>query len=70
MLKRIINWSSVGSVHDGIVPSLSVRCQVSMRCDNDLWWLKGNSFHSPGISNDGQSNYLQTGKLILILRPF
>ena len=45
-LKRIINWSSIGSVHDGI--------QVSMRCDCDLRWLKVNSFHSPGIFNDGQ----------------
>ena len=39
-LKRIINWSSVGSVHDGIVSSLSVGCQVSIHCDNDLQWLK------------------------------
>ena len=39
-LKRIINWSNVGFVHDGIVPSLSVGCQVSMRCDGDLRWLK------------------------------
>ena len=39
-VKRIINWSNVGFVHDSIVPSLSVSCQVSMRCDGDLWWLK------------------------------
>ena len=38
-LKGLINWSSVGFVHDGIVPSLSVGCQVSMHCDSDLWWL-------------------------------
>ena len=35
-LKRKINWSNVGFVHDSIVPSLSVSCQVSMRCDGDL----------------------------------
>ena len=39
-LKRIINWSSVGSVHDGIVPALPMGCQVSIRCDNHLRWLK------------------------------
>ena len=39
-VKRIINWSSVGSVHDGIVPFLSMGCQVSIRCDNDMQWLK------------------------------
>ena len=60
-LKRIINWCSIGSVHDGILPSLSVGCQVSMRCDGGLRWLKVNSFYSPGIFNDGQSNYLPGG---------
>ena len=59
-LKGIINWSSVGSVHDGIVSSLSVGCQVSIRCDNDLRWLKV-SFHSPGILNDGRFNFLPGG---------
>ena len=38
--KCIINWSSVFSVHDGIVAFLSIGCQVSIRCDNDLRWLK------------------------------
>ena len=60
-LKRIMNWSSVSSVHDCIVSSLSVGCQVSMHCDDDLWWLKVNSFHSPGIFNDGKPNYLLGG---------
>ena len=53
----MINWCSVGSVHGGIVPSLPVGCQVSIHCDNDLRWLKINTFHSTGISNDGKSNY-------------
>ena len=35
-LKRITNWSSVGFVHDSIVPFLSMGCQVSMHCDGDL----------------------------------
>ena len=60
-LTRIINWSSVGSVHDGIVPFLSMGCQVSIHCDDDLWWIKFDSFHSPGIFNDVQSNYLPGG---------
>ena len=61
VLKYITNWSSVGSVHDGIVPSLSVSCQMSMRSDDDLWCLEVNSLHSPGIFNDRQSNYLPGG---------
>ena len=39
-LKRIINWSSFRSAHDDIVSSLSVGCQVSVRCDEELRWLK------------------------------
>ena len=60
--KRIINWSSVSFVHDGIAPSLPVGCHVSMRCDGDLSVMaKSYSFHSPGTSNDGQSIYLPGG---------
>ena len=31
MVTYLINWSSVGSVHDSIIPSLSVGCQMSVR---------------------------------------
>ena len=44
MLKRIINLSSVGSFHGGIVSSLPVSCQVSMHCDKDLRCLKATVF--------------------------
>ena len=33
--KRIIYWSSVGYVHDGIESSLTVGSQVSVRGDDD-----------------------------------
>ena len=39
-VKRIIDWPSVDSAHDGIVSFLSMGCQVSISCDNDLRWLK------------------------------
>ena len=33
-LKGLINQSRVSSARDGIVPALSVGCQVQFRCDD------------------------------------
>ena len=57
-LKCTTNFSNASPVHDGIVPSQSVGCPVSLRRDDNLQWLKDDNFCSPDIFNDAQYNSL------------